>query len=68
MKSSMAFHWPHFRLRSFELLGLIFAYWREAEVEGAIPTRFAGPDPVTCQFVRREPQFFALYRISVLYS
>ncbi len=41
MKSSMAIHWPHFRLRTFELLGLMFAYWREAEVEGA-----ALPDPI----------------------
>ena len=44
MKSSMATHWPHFRLRTFELLWLMFAYWREAEVEGAI--RPALPDPI----------------------
>jgi hypothetical protein len=35
----MAIHWPHFRL-----LGLMFAYWRETEVEGAIRT--ALPDPI----------------------
>jgi hypothetical protein len=44
MKSSMAIHWPHFRLRTWRYSGSLLAYWREAEVEGAI--RPALPDPI----------------------
>jgi hypothetical protein len=67
MKSSMATHWPHFRLRTFELLGLMFAYWREAEVEGARsdPLCRTRSSNLPVRSTRAAVYIFALYRICV---